>query len=514
MRPSRSISGGLRSLMNDDVGPASGGDNSRRSSTRTSLSEDDDRAAAGGRGGSMHYANYAPTAPGISQSTSNSSLHSATSASNMSPPAHHRSLEAPGFLAPFTPAPSGHRVSRLSYATPASVSPVTHPSSLPPHEGGYPGYYDTPSQAGPSRSRRTSVSNGPRPMLPPGLPRPADFAPESARSTPTVHSHGLPLRSPSVSISPRSNYVGLPAGGGSHPTSRPGSSTSNTFSFHPPPLPQAASPPVGATRRLSEDPHQQRYSEEPQYGAYAPPADAAPRRSTVPVGRSSMTPSLSHNATPVRSPSPVKRTPYAPKRLTQPDMLYRPILSDEISELRAIGQSNNPLRHRKRKRPLPSWSGTPRSQATPSEMDTSYFPQQQQQQQADQRSYETSAPPPNRRSTSLADAARPFSSSGPRGASATPGWEEHSQHRQRDLLTPSGSVSEGSARQRRQASGSAQPPSANDNRLKRGVDDREDGHHAQRRKVSEGSYYGNAATVASHCEFVQFDQRTRAQALA
>lgn len=438
----------------------------------------------------------------------------------MSPPARHRHLDAPEFLAPVTPASAlPHRPSRSPYPPPSSMSPVSHQPGLPHHhDPAYGTYYDTPPQAGPSRSRRTSVSNGPRPMLPPGVPRHSDYSSESARSTPAGYSNALPLRSPSVSISPRSSYVGLPAG----PTSsRPTSSTSNTFYFHPPVM--ASASPAGASRLLSEDPQARRYSEEPQYAAAAQSRpDSSGRRATVPATRPSQTPSHSYD-TPVRSPSPVRRRAYLPERRSSASMaLYRPILPDEIARLRALGQSNNPLHERKRKRPPPSWAGTPRSQATPNEMDNSYFPQQAEQ------GNNGAAAPANRRSTSYVGQGRPSSSSerkpsatpGPSTTSAavlrtpgydpstapirTPGWEDFQQQRERELLTPSGSEVY-DERQRRQASGSAQPQSVSvpqraNHRMKRSMDEDEDGHHAQRRKVGDMQHSGNAATVASHCE--------------
>lgn len=289
-----------------------------------------------------------------------------------------------------------------------------------------------------------------RPMLPPqDIPHHYDH-----RLTPTA-SH-LPLRSPSVSVSPRTYHSTLPQG---YTSSRPGSSSaSQIYAAHP----SSASPTV-IDRRLSED--------------FSRPTSAdilAGRRSTVPSRRGSFAQAHSP-ALPVRSPSPDRRTPYNPRRLSAPTAILRPIRPEELADLKAIGLRNNPLRRRARK-PLPSWSGPSTSSSRlPNETDTSYFPAQDERQRSGSNI-------PSRRGS--------FSSAGRASTTPVPGYDRASG-------TPVDSRAGSSLNGLRHVSGTSE----GHGRKRTHEPEAEYGHDATRRKVSDGAYVGNAGNVASHCEW-------------
>lgn len=429
--PSHSNAGGIyRSLLNEDE--------SRRSSEqRSSVSStvDDHYAPGGSTGGPRpsinHIINMTPGAHPISKSNSASSAALSSSPSNASPGTRHQHLDPNGYLTPAAPANTGMRHSR---------SP--HPMSMD-HMSPSTGYTNLPQeyalhQSGPPSRRTSGVSQ--RPMLPPqDIPSHYDY-----RTTPT-HGHNLPLRSPSVSVSPRAYHAAsLPP---VFPSSRPGSSSASQGISNP----ASFVSPSHNDRRLSED------------VSRPSSVEGAPRRSTLPARRLSQVPIYSP-AYAVRSPSPVKAaTPYDPKRLSRPTSLYYPITQHELTELKAMGQANNPLRKRKRK-PMPSWSGPSTSSSRlPNDTDTSYFP------------------PQDDRQDSRASTAR---------ASATPG-----PGRDRASGTPAdirvASHGRGSASMAQES-----------NHLKRRLDRDEDaGHDMIRRKVSgNDAYNGIPGQVASHCK--------------
>lgn len=435
--PSRSVSGGgLRGLLNEDDSRRSSDQRSSISSAATGTVDDQyptpATATASGTGEPRqsinHILNMTPNAQPISKSNSASSITHSSSPSNASPGTRHHNLDPNGFLTPATPANPGVRTSR---------SP--HPMSMDQISPGA-GYYTLPQEYHPdhtgSSSRRTSSASQ-RPMLPPqDIPQHYDY-----RTTPTG-THNLPLRSPSVSVSPRTYQASLPP---VFTSSRPGSSSASQGFAYPAPSASPSHP----DRRLSED------------VSRPSSVEGVPRRSTLPTRRLSQVPVYSP-AYAVRSPSPVKVvTPYEPKRFSQPTTLYYPIRSDEVNEFKAMGQVNNPLRKRKRK-PMPSWSGPSTSSSRlPTDGDTSYFP-------------------------------HPDEGHGSRGSTArmstTPG-----PARDRASGTPGDRVASNGKRQVSDASSS--------NHLKRRSERDEDaGHDMTRRKVSGAGYVGIPGQVASHCK--------------
>lgn len=433
--PSRSLSGGLRGLLNED-------DSRRNSEQRSSISSS---ATRPGDGDDMFTSSNAPrpsihsilnVAQGptpVSKSSSASSVPR-SSPSNASPGPRNQYLDPNGLLTPVTPAAAvGARLSRSPHAMyPDGTSPRSNLQPLP---------HDYQSEASDPSSRRAS-GGAQRPMLPPqDIPQHYDY-----RNTPTL-GH-LPLRSPSVSVSPRAYQASLPP---VFPSSRPGSSSaSNPFAFQHAP----SASPTRPDRVLSEE-----FSRPGSVGSLGS------RRATMSERRNSQMSQPFSPGVAVKSPSPAVLTiPYEPRRISRPTALYKPIGPEELAEIKARGLTNNPLRRRKRK-PLPSWSGP--SSRLPNEGDSSYFPPQE----------DTSA-----RAGSMSTAASVGRSSITPGpaydrASGTP-VDHHS--------APSG---------RRNASGSHGEVS-----LKRPLDNDESGHDAVRRKVDAGAYAGNASTVAEHCE--------------
>lgn len=304
----RSVSGGLRGLLNDE-----GGD-TRIASGRDSLSSigPEDSGHLPPRGRINNLLNE--SAPPLSQSSSQSSMgHSAYSQqSHQSPISKPYSLlDHDGFLAPVTPASAYPRASRSPYS-------LNSPSGYP-HQP-LPGL-----DSGPLRSPYPSIHDS------------------------------MPLRSPSISVSPRQYYQSLPP---AHPQSRPGSSSSaGGFAFNTPSVPHES--PSLYQRQMSLE-----YSSRPRSGS----------RTTGPSSRRP-----SNSLPPPRSPSPPSGIPYEPHNRTSSSfLLNHPITQDELESLKVIGQSNNPLR-RKAPRPPPSWSGPSpspgmRRSSGPQESDASYFP--------------------------------------------------------------------------------------------------------------------------------------------
>lgn len=448
----RSVSGGLRGLLNDDQEDL----NRRRSSGHTASSADQEEDH---RPSIHHIMNEGGGSNGnMTKSNSRSSIVSSSPA-NASPGVSGRYLDQSGFL---TPASTSRRTSRSPYPINTSISPGQSHSALPFHDP-HTGEYDQPhpsSSAGPSRRRTSNSASTIRPMLPPDtIPRQEYY--DSSRTTPGSQILPLPLRSPSVSVSPRSHHQALPG----YPTSRPGSATSSThpFSFQAP-APPAESPSY-VHRHLSEDRSRD-------------PSESRSRQTSliprIPSGTSNIS-----RVTPARSPSPPPapaRQPYNPRRTTQPGSVLRPIQPEEIAQLRSLALVNNPLR-RRRKKALPSWSGPspgPSSRSTrdtPGEGDTSYFPNTSNSRHTP----ETSRRVSDKRRRDSISSGRP---------SLTPGTS----------MTPGLEVQDDKAR----GSGKRKQAARDDGR---GAAERDsNGHDGQRRKVNDGHYVGNNA-VASHCKF-------------
>jgi hypothetical protein len=185
--------------------------------------------------------------------------------------------------------------------------------------------------------------------------------------SPNLFTHDpLPIRSPSVSVSPRHQLNNLPP---HHLPSRPGSSSSAggypySTSLH-------YESPSHSYQQLSDHPQR------PRSNSRLNDPPSRPRSSSKlndpPSRRSSI--SASYLPRPPRSPSPV-RFPYAPhNRITAPSSVLVPISRKEVDTLKAEGSLNNPLRE-KHKPPPPSWSGVTPSPSLhrTSESGNSYFP--------------------------------------------------------------------------------------------------------------------------------------------
>ena len=311
---SRSMSGGLRGLLNDD------GPESRRSSGRDSFSsagyEETPQGPPRSRITHLVHENATP----LSQSSSQSSMGQSgmSHQSHPSPASKPYSLlDHDGFLAPVTPASAYPRPSRSPYS-------LNSPS-------GYP--------------------HAPLPNVENGMTR-----------SPYPHSHDqLPLRSPSISVSPRQHLQSLPIA--HHPQSRPGSSSSaGGFAFATP----YESPSI-YQRQLSAD-----YTSRPRSGSKTATGPSSRRPSTGAAYQPQRAP-------PPRSPSPPPRLPYAPHhRISQPTTLLSPLPREDMEQFKAAGMSNNPLR-RAAQRPPPSWSGPSpspslRQTSASNETENSYFP--------------------------------------------------------------------------------------------------------------------------------------------
>ncbi|ORX33622.1 mRNA capping enzyme-domain-containing protein [Kockovaella imperatae] len=405
---SRSTSGGLRGLLHDDdraIRPGSG--NGRVSSgtfeDQGSFGHHQSQAAgyhavppSQGRASIHGLLNSTPLAPPISHSSSASS-HRTSSPSNNSPATGTRHRQDNASMVPVTPLSANPR-----FQSPyASVSPASAYIPLPPDT-----QFAVPDHL-PGPSRRSLTMD-----------------PYGHRSTP----HTVMYRSPSTSESPR----GLPQ---PLPYSRPTSSSSQSFS-HPSSLHGQHDSPHRTARILSEDFNQ-------------PRGPGPNRRETMPaIPVTSYSPSRPAMSEPPRSPSPLRTAPYDPYRFGEPTTVsLQPITSEEVAHLRLLAVENNPLRRKKRK-PLPSWSGPSPSSRVPSETDISYFPPQSGE---------------LRRSTSR--------------LSITPG--------------PGYPPASDGAPTPTERNGKSQS-------LKRSASDMAQEHDTSRRKVSDSHYVGNAAQVADH----------------
>ena len=455
-------SGGLRGLLNEEGEPRrrSG---EQRSSVSATFEE--------GRARPSFHQLLNDPAPPVSKSNSSTSLAHSSSPSNLSPGTRHRGLDPNAFLTPGTPASMQPRANPTPQY-PVGASPGTAPTSLPYTDPSYASYYATP-QAGPS-TRRQSVDTSHRPMLPP-QELPPQYYDYSTRMTPGTTS--LPLRSPSVSISPRTYHTSLPAGyGGSGPSSS--TSASQPFPYQPPALPSVS--PASSSRRLSEDRGHPPISDPYQNS----------RRGTVPQRRpTQVTLVYSPSYPSVRSPSPIRRTMYNPRRISQPSSVLRPIDHGEVAHLRSLALTNNPLRRRK-KRPLPSWSGpSPGGRETPMESNSSYFPLQDGA--GPSSGHRRSASHIDRRGSVSSSTGRP--SVTPGGPGYPPAFDE------RRSITPGGTQVSSMSQIRGNTSGHGEM-----NHRKRASEREDDEHDATRRKVSETAYVSNAEAIAYHCKLATF----------
>ena len=248
------------------------------------------------------------------------------------------------------------------------VSPSNNASTLPSE---YPVMGDhvrtpvsaalEPQTSSSSGSRRQDSSARSRPMLPPDtIPRQhsnEDVAPGSAtRLTPQAGS--LPLRSPSISVSPRSAAQPLPAAAAAssnYPLSRP-TSSGQSYTYDSPSV---------AHRRLSED--TSRPTSSSGHNGRPTSRSGSAHQLSIPRRESQTSvSSSSHNEPAPRSPTPQKR-PYDPDyRVTGTTTLFDPIMPDEVDRLKAEGRRKNPLyawsARKMAGKPTsraPSWSGTP-----------------------------------------------------------------------------------------------------------------------------------------------------------
>jgi hypothetical protein len=457
---------------------------------------------------SLHRILNDTTAPPLSKTNSG---HSSSPHPSPGPRSLH--LENGGFLTPGTPASGQPRGSAGSLSGGRSGRPSMSPgpSGYPPgvyeqimyeqQQQGYHAPLGQPGSAGPSRrasgGSRPSQSDMPPPLLGSGY----EYGQGGSRGAPS----GLPLRSPSVSVSPRVQYAGLPPGYPSntirqspsasmspqdyrhslppgyslpsrttpsphstglhngHPLSRPTSSASaQAFSYQ---VPSTHVSPYYVDRRLSDD-----HSPRDQHNG---------RRSNV-LSRQSSGRDPGYSPRTARSPSPIpiSERAYQPNRITKPQTVLLPYDSSEIPQRKSIGLTNNPLRRRRKvTRPLPSWSGpSPGARTTPNEDDSSYFPVQNERKRSASISGRvgTSVTPGAAAGGSIASARYP------------PGFEE------RAAETPGLPKN---ARGKIQAGESGNGVG----HLKRASTEDDGGRDTTRRKVSETQYVGNASTVASHC---------------
>jgi len=451
--PPRSGSGGLKGLLNDEADPR------RKSRTHRSSIPSTAEEEARSRPSFHRLLNDTP-APPVSKSKSSTSLAQSSSPSNPSPGSRNRHLDPHGFLTPAAPT-----------STQPRPSPGTVPLPLSYHEPPYPSYFPE-QQAGPSQ-RRQSACQAQRPMLPP-QDIPAQYYENGARGTPGVAS--LLLRSPSVSISPRSFHTPLPPGYGP-PRPSSSSSASHPLAYQPPEIPGLS--PAGSSRRLSDE------------QAYPPSSGPNPngrRGSASHRSSSQVAPIYSRTYPQVRSPSPIRRTMYNPRRISHPSSLLRPIEAEEVVYLRTLAVSNNPLRRRK-KRPLPPWSGpSPGADArdAPTESDSSYFPLQDGNGPGSGYHRSFSIAHVDRRGSVSSSTGRPPVTPGP--SVYRPAFDE------RPAITPTGVPSSAENPRRRNTSGNGEA-----NLRKRPSERDDEGRDTMRRKVSETHYVGNAEAVAYHC---------------
>lgn len=315
----RSASGGIRSVLNDEGGT---GRDSRNGSF-SSAGPEDHHSAPRNRG--INSLLNDGVAPPISQTSSASSVAHTVYSHHSPGPKPYSLLDHDGFLAPTTPASGFARSSRSPYPI---ASPALSSHTLP-HEGHH------------------QMTNAYR------SPHPYTYDP-------------LPIRSPSVSVSPRHQLQNLPP---HHLPSRPGSSSSAggypySTSLH-------YESPSHSYQQLSD--HQQRPRSNSRLNDPPSRPQSSSKFTDPPSRRTSI--SASYVPRPPRSPSPV-RLPYAPhNRVTAPSSVLVPISRKEADTLKAEGLSNNPLRG-KHKPPPPSWSGVTPSPSLhrTSEAGNSYFP--------------------------------------------------------------------------------------------------------------------------------------------
>lgn len=279
-RPVSAVGGGgsLRSLLNDD-----GDHTSRRGSDMTTSSYDDE------------YNNR----PHLSKLLNSETAPLARTSSASSSTRDVRETSSPR-----NPSPSvGLHPASAGSVGRASRSPMIHQGLSSPAAMGYP--YDvhtTPTGYGGS-SRRSSMDTS-RPMPPPSEP----VRHHDMYNTPMAQS--TPLRSPSVSVSPRTQHINLPNPPRPGPSSRPASSRSASGSYG---VSQSAvvSSPEPAGRRRSDDAS-------------------------------------------IASPGPMAR-PWDPAQPSGTRHWDRPLPADEIARLRAMAPNFNLLR-RKGKAAPPQWS--------------------------------------------------------------------------------------------------------------------------------------------------------------
>ncbi|WWC87787.1 uncharacterized protein L201_002679 [Kwoniella dendrophila CBS 6074] len=507
--PAGSGSSSLRGLLNDGPMPES-----RRGSDRTasvsSIPEENDELS-GSRTHINRLLNNTSTTQPISKTNSNSSLPR-SSPSNPSPGSRQHMLDPNGFLTPATPASAYPRSRSTTSRSPhPQMSPPKITTHLPQqhhqliHDQAYPVQYGEPSYPHSQVHRRESPvqlqhqQQQQRTMLPPQQPiHPQDTYAYEQR-TPGGAYQPLPMRSPSISVSPRSQHQPLPYGS----SSRPGSSSSSSHPFGYQPQSHQMISPTTSTRRLSEDQPRPSSSNSASGRHYTDSSVAGP----TPIRRSSQSSASAypvHQLTPIRSPSPIiKGIPYNPNRMSQPGNITRPIEADELAYYKSMSQQNNPLRKRKAKKPLPSWSGpSPGSRSSlPNEDSTSYFPPQNNDGDDDYSRY-------NRSQSYVDDRAslgRP--SVTPTPGSAYGGGGNHGAYPpsfDEPLTTPGGAPRGSLTRGRRPTGNGVQNENQNQNRLKRPMDRDEAeysqgyGQDLQRRKVSETHYIGNNAAVADH----------------
>ncbi|KAK8861479.1 hypothetical protein IAR55_002300 [Kwoniella newhampshirensis] len=469
----------LRGLLND--APLDRRQGSDRTASISSIPEEVEDGYGNGQRGTRlrNILNETPSQP-ISKSNSNSSLPR-SSPSNPSPGSRQRLLDPNGFLTPATPT-SAYPYSRST----ASRSP--HPQYSPqkqnvPLPHGYP-VHDPAGYGEPSQYRRESAAQ--KPMLPPQQPIHSSEYFDHERRTPSGNGpQHVPTRSPSFSVSPRSQHKSLPFA-----SSRPGSSTGTSHPFDYPPTHQLATSPTTSSRRMSEDqprPTSSSSAADRRYSEHGAPG--------VPTRRSSQASVAGYSAprmTPVHSLSPIPQArglPYHPNRHSEPGSVLYPISQEEVDRLRGLAQKNNPLRNRKRNRPLPSWSGPSPGpkQGYPSEGDSSYFPPQVD----DGQSF--------RRSSSFVERRGSITSSGRPSVTPTPGASfAANQHGyppafDEPNLLPQGALTKPTRQRKTGGNGDG------GNHLKRPSDrDDADGHDTARRKVSGVHYVGNVAAVANH----------------
>ncbi|WWC68714.1 uncharacterized protein I206_102648 [Kwoniella pini CBS 10737] len=496
----------LRGLLNDGPPPESRRGSERTASVSSIPEEGED---SGSRTHINRLLNNTSTQP-ISKTNSNSSLPR-SSPSNQSPGSRQHMLDPNGFLTPATPASAYPRSRSATSKSPhPGMSPQKPTVPLPqtpiqmhpygqvpyPYDQGYPVQYGEPSQ--PHQRQISGPLSGhgqthQRPMLPPQQPiHPHEMYPYEQRTPGGGGYPPLPVRSPSISVSPRSQHQSLP-----YTSSRPGSASSSSHPFGYQPHPQSqqsypAASPSTSTRRLSEDQPRPTSSSSAGGRRYT---DSIVAGGPMPIRRSSQNSSSAYPAprlTPIRSPSPIVRVvPYNPKRISQSTSIQNPIEADELAYYKDKSVQNNPLRRkRKAQKPLPSWSGPspgPKTSAYPTEEGNSYFPPQEEDRYHRSQSYVDDRASIGRPSVTPTPGS---AYGGGQHGFYPPAFEEPPTPGNRGQLQrgrrPVGSDYDG----------------GNQNRLKRASDRDEDyygqGNDLQRRKVSETHYVGNNAAVADH----------------